>query len=322
MTHDGGGGVVLHLQESYETLMDTLDANKTTSAFPVVARGPEGEAQIPPAGQHGDFKGIISRTRWGGEAGVCEEGVWMCVAAPLSVIGWIESKVVRELSLSTSRAALLVSFLPLLLCRCSIMELLDAFDKDKQKAATAAAADSGAPPEWTIAAQRSGEQPDRASIPQDVDPPAAGSLQAAAAAADGSSGGSGSGGAASSSSSAGREISIDGPGTSSSIVGSDPLAPSTSSSSDPAASAAAGGEGRPAAAAAATEASAGSSSSAAAQMIDLSAKVEVAPVVIPPGMPLSFVYHIMQEQGLNYVPVIRHHGPLEGMVTRLVQRAA
>jgi hypothetical protein len=55
---------------------------------------------------------------------------------------------------------------------------------------------------------------------------------------------------------------------------------------------------------------------AASRLIDLSSKVEVAPVVIPPGMPLTFIYHIMQEQGLNYVPVIRHHGPLEGMVTR------
>lgn len=52
------------------------------------------------------------------------------------------------------------------------------------------------------------------------------------------------------------------------------------------------------------------------QLIDLSSKVEVAPVVIPPGMPLTFIYHIMQEQGLNFVPVIRQHGPLEGMVTR------
>lgn len=51
-------------------------------------------------------------------------------------------------------------------------------------------------------------------------------------------------------------------------------------------------------------------------LIDLGSKVEVAPVVIPPGMPLAFIYNIMQEQGLNYVPVIRQHGPLEGMVTR------
>lgn len=57
---------------------------------------------------------------------------------------------------------------------------------------------------------------------------------------------------------------------------------------------------------------------ASCSLIDLSSKVEVAPVVIPPGMPLAFIYHIMQEQGLNYVPVIRHHGPLEGMVSRSV----
>jgi chloride channel 7 len=50
--------------------------------------------------------------------------------------------------------------------------------------------------------------------------------------------------------------------------------------------------------------------------MDLSSKVEVAPVVIPPGMPLTFIYHIMQEQGLNFVPVIRHHGPFEGLVSR------
>ena len=50
--------------------------------------------------------------------------------------------------------------------------------------------------------------------------------------------------------------------------------------------------------------------------IDLSSKVEIAPVVIPPTMPLQFIYNIMQEQGLNYVPVIRQHGPLEGLVTR------
>jgi chloride channel 7 len=52
--------------------------------------------------------------------------------------------------------------------------------------------------------------------------------------------------------------------------------------------------------------------------IDLVSKVEIAPIVIPPGMPLTFIYNLMQEQGLNYVPVIRYHGPLEGMVTRCV----
>jgi hypothetical protein len=51
-------GCSLHLQESYNTLMDTLDLNKTVPAFPVVSR--------PSApGELGDFKGIISRARWG-----------------------------------------------------------------------------------------------------------------------------------------------------------------------------------------------------------------------------------------------------------------
>lgn len=52
-------------------------------------------------------------------------------------------------------------------------------------------------------------------------------------------------------------------------------------------------------------------------LIDLRGKVEIAPLVVPPAMPLPFLYSIMQEQGLNYVPVIQHHGPLVGMVTRL-----
>jgi hypothetical protein len=53
------GGCVLHLQETYEFLMDTMDANKTTVAFPVVARCTSEEEQ-------GDFKGIISRARCAG----------------------------------------------------------------------------------------------------------------------------------------------------------------------------------------------------------------------------------------------------------------
>lgn len=53
-----------------------------------------------------------------------------------------------------------------------------------------------------------------------------------------------------------------------------------------------------------------------AERIDLSSKVEIAPVVIPPSMPMEFIYTVVQSLGLNYVPVIREHGPLEGMVTR------
>lgn len=62
------GGCVLHLQESYDTLMDTLDANKTTAAFPVVARCTSGEEQ-------GDFKGIISRARYVGHT-CCPTRPW------------------------------------------------------------------------------------------------------------------------------------------------------------------------------------------------------------------------------------------------------
>jgi CBS domain-containing protein len=50
--------------------------------------------------------------------------------------------------------------------------------------------------------------------------------------------------------------------------------------------------------------------------IDLSEKVEIAPVTIPPNMPLPFIYRIVQGEGFNYVPVVRYHGCLEGLVSR------
>ncbi|GIL88475.1 hypothetical protein Vretimale_15336 [Volvox reticuliferus] len=53
-----------------------------------------------------------------------------------------------------------------------------------------------------------------------------------------------------------------------------------------------------------------------AAAIDLTPKVEVAPILIPPNMPLPFIYRIVNAEGFNYVPVIRWNGPLEGMVSR------
>ncbi|GAX84673.1 hypothetical protein CEUSTIGMA_g12094.t1 [Chlamydomonas eustigma] len=50
--------------------------------------------------------------------------------------------------------------------------------------------------------------------------------------------------------------------------------------------------------------------------IDLTQKVEIAPVTIPPNMPLPFIYRIVQGEGFNYVPVVRYHGCLEGVVSR------
>lgn len=50
------GVCILQLQESYEHLMDILDANKTMAAFPVVSAAASPEEQ-------GNFKGIISRAR-------------------------------------------------------------------------------------------------------------------------------------------------------------------------------------------------------------------------------------------------------------------
>ena len=53
---------------------------------------------------------------------------------------------------------------------------------------------------------------------------------------------------------------------------------------------------------------------AAAGRIELSSKVEVAPITIPPNMPLPFIYRMVNAEGFNYVPVIKHVGPLAGMV--------
>ncbi|KAG2451001.1 hypothetical protein HYH02_004271 [Chlamydomonas schloesseri] len=53
-----------------------------------------------------------------------------------------------------------------------------------------------------------------------------------------------------------------------------------------------------------------------AELIDLAPKVEVAPIIIPPNMPLPFIYRIVNAEGFNYVPVVRWNGPLEGIVSR------
>jgi len=51
-------------------------------------------------------------------------------------------------------------------------------------------------------------------------------------------------------------------------------------------------------------------------LLNLAPRVEAPPVVVPPSMPLAFVYALMQDQGLDCLPVIRQHGPLEGLITR------
>ena len=66
------GGCVLRLHESYETLVNALDANKMTAAFPVVTDGSSG-------GEQGDFKGIISRARQARQQGCLQE---LCVLGP------------------------------------------------------------------------------------------------------------------------------------------------------------------------------------------------------------------------------------------------
>ncbi|PNH00895.1 Chloride channel protein CLC-d [Tetrabaena socialis] len=53
-----------------------------------------------------------------------------------------------------------------------------------------------------------------------------------------------------------------------------------------------------------------------AEAIDLTPRVEVAPIIIPPNMPLPFIYRIVNAEGFNYVPVVRWNGPLEGLVSR------
>lgn len=44
--------------------------------------------------------------------------------------------------------------------------------------------------------------------------------------------------------------------------------------------------------------------------ISLERYIEVAPIVIPPNMPLPFIYRIVQAEGINYLPVVRNYGPL------------
>lgn len=44
--------------------------------------------------------------------------------------------------------------------------------------------------------------------------------------------------------------------------------------------------------------------------------VEAAPVVVPPDMPLAYLYEVVQNLGLNFVPVVQRHGPMEGIVSR------
>lgn len=52
------------------------------------------------------------------------------------------------------------------------------------------------------------------------------------------------------------------------------------------------------------------------EVIDLSSITTLPPVVIPPGMPLTSVYRLKKSTGLEYIPVIDQHGPLQGMITR------
>lgn len=52
------------------------------------------------------------------------------------------------------------------------------------------------------------------------------------------------------------------------------------------------------------------------EIIDLSSITTLPPVVIPPGMPLTFVYRLKKSTGLEHIPVVEQHGPLQGMITR------
>lgn len=47
-----------------------------------------------------------------------------------------------------------------------------------------------------------------------------------------------------------------------------------------------------------------------ATSISLERFIEVAPIVVPPNMPLPFIYRIVQAEGINYLPVVRNYGPL------------
>jgi hypothetical protein len=176
------------------------------------------------------------------------------------------------------------------------MELLAAHDKEKQKAAAVAASEASQP-DWSIAAAGAAQGAQH-------DPVSTAATELAAPAGNTGSSGDGLGNASGSSSGSGTsEISsaeeCTQPGSSSNMPQQSAATTVTANSST-------------------IEQQQQQPAGLCSSLIDLSSKVEVAPVVIPPGMPLTFIYHIMQEQGLNYVPVIRHHGPLEGIVTRCV----
>jgi hypothetical protein len=104
-------GCSLHLQESYDTLMDTLDTNKTVPAFPVVSR--------PAApGEFGDFKGIISRARWG-FVRVCRT----VLCRTLVQQRWHWSCLASTYCLHPACALLLVLLYVRLISRCSTLYL-------------------------------------------------------------------------------------------------------------------------------------------------------------------------------------------------------
>jgi chloride channel 7 len=50
-----------------------------------------------------------------------------------------------------------------------------------------------------------------------------------------------------------------------------------------------------------------------ASQINLSPYIEIAPIIIPPNMPLPFIYRIVQSEGFNYVPVKGFQGHMHNL---------
>ncbi|CAD7698491.1 unnamed protein product [Ostreobium quekettii] len=50
--------------------------------------------------------------------------------------------------------------------------------------------------------------------------------------------------------------------------------------------------------------------------VDLTSLIQLPPVVLPPEMPLTTVFRLKNASGIEYLPVVGTHGPLQGLISR------
>jgi len=51
-------------------------------------------------------------------------------------------------------------------------------------------------------------------------------------------------------------------------------------------------------------------------VVDLTSLIQLPPVVLPPDMPLTTVFRLKTASCLEYLPVVKTHGPLQGLISR------